>query len=340
MTHFLGQAWFFSVQLFKFTTLFYTVWVPGFFVAALLTLRFRHSTWEALLESHATSRVTIWRAIQAGAVGSVDRTICRQAAWQLLKRGHSPGTAFTYLIASRNMTIHFWAIFALSLGAEFATGQVLGALVMISVMALGLKFLALKPSTASLPNKSKEKPLDLTTVPSWSALLLSFGGWWSMLKFIGQEMRRFSPTLAAGILLGGIIFAAGLESWWITFANIMGPKTLASDLINAFVAPAVSAAAFLSPVGNLPAIHALFKADGLSYAGIISFCLASVIHPRDIRAYFKTFGQRQGLAMVGLLYGAAVLGGLGSTWIYAMFGFRPDLPPVKVISKLLATLGL
>ena len=34
-----------------------------------------------------------------------------------------------YLIASRNMTIHFWAIFALSLGVEFAVGQVLGALV-------------------------------------------------------------------------------------------------------------------------------------------------------------------------------------------------------------------
>lgn len=339
MTHFLEQAWFFSVQLFKFTTLFYTVWVPGFLVAAFLTLRFRRSTWETLLESHATSSVTIWRAIQAGVVGSVDRETSRQAAWELLGRGHSPATAITYLIASRNMTVHFWAIFALSLGAEFAAGQVLGALVMISVMALSLKFLALKPLTASLSNKSKKKPFDLTTVPSWSALLLSLGGLWAMLKFIGQEIRRFAPTLIAGITLGGIIFAAGLERWWITFANIMGPKTLASDLINALAAPALSAAAFLSPVGNLPVIHALFKSDGLSYAGIIGFCLASAIHPRDIRVYLKTFGQRQGLTLVGLLYGAAVMGGLGSTWIYAIFGFRPDLPPVKLISKLFTALG-
>lgn len=340
MTHFLEQAWFFSVQLFKFMTLFYTVWVPGVFVAALLTLRFRHSTWEALLESHATSRVTIWRAIQAGVVGSVDRATSRQAAWELLGRGHSPGTAITYLIASRNMTIHFWAIFALSLGAEFATGQVLGALVMVVAVTLSLKCLDLKTLTTPLTGKSEEKTLDLTTYPSWSALLLSFGGWWAMLKFIGQEMRRFAPTLAAGIVLGGIIFAAGLESWWIPFANIMGPKTLASDVINALVAPALSAAAFLSPVGNLPVIHALFKADGLSYTGIISFCLASAIHPRDIRVYFTTFGRRQGLALVSLLYGAAVLGALGSTWIYAIFGFRPELPPVKLISTLLATLGL
>ena len=158
-----------------------------------------------------------------------------------------------------------------------------------------------------------------------------------MLKFIGQEVRRFAPTLATGIVLGGIIFAAGLEPWWITFADIMGPKTFASDLINALTSPAISAAMFLSPVGNLPVIHALFKTDGLAYPGIISFCLASAIHPRDVRTYFKTFGRRQGLILVGLLYAAAVLGGLGSTWIYAIFGFRPDLPPLKLISKLLSS---
>jgi len=341
MIHFWQQAWFFTFELFKFTTLFYTVWVPGFLVAALLTLRFRRSTWEALLESPTTTKRGIWQAIQAGVVGSADREISRRAAWQLLKRGRSPATAIAYLIASRNMTIHFWAIFALSLGAEFAVGQVLGALVMIGIVALGLNWLRPNILTAPVTEKAEgiEPVLDLTTFPSWPALLLSFAGWWAMLKFIGQEVRRFAPTLAVGIVLGGIIFAAGLEPWWITFADITGSKTLASDLINALASPVFSAAMFLSPVGNLPVIHAVFKTDGLAYPGIISFCLASAIHPRDVQVYLKTFGQRQGLILVGLLYAAAVLGGLGSTWIYAMFGFRPDLPPVKLISKLFSALG-
>jgi len=341
MAHFLEQAWFFSVQLFKFMALFYAVWVPGLFVAALLTLRFRRSSWEKLMESSPMSLSSIWRAIQAGVVGSVDRETSRCAAWELLKRGHSPAKAFAYLIASRNMTIHFWTIFALSLGAEFATGQVLGALVMIGIVALGLNWLRPKVLIIPLMGKveSNTSILDLVSFPSWGALLLSFGGWWAMLKFIGQEVRRFAPTLAVGIVLGGIIFAAGLEPWWITFADITGSKTLASDLINALASPVFSAAMFLSPVGNLPVIHAVFKTDGLAYPGIISFCLASAIHPRDVQVYLKTFGQRQGLILVGLLYAAAVLGGLGSTWIYAMFGFRPDLPPVKLISKLFSALG-
>ena len=341
MAHFWQQAWFFTFELFKFTTLFYVVWVPGFLAAALLTLRFRRSTWETLVESLPTTKPGIWRAIRAGAVGSADREISRRAAWELLKGGRSPATAFAYLIASRNMTIHFWAIFALSLGAEFAVGQVLGALVMIGIVALGLNLL--RPNTLTAPATEKAEGtapvLDLTTFPSWPALLLSFAGWWAMLKFIGQEVRRFAPTLAAGIVLGGVIFAAGLESWWITFADTMGPKTLASDLVNALVSPAISAVMFLSPVGNLPVIHALFKTDGLAYPGIISFCLASAIHPRDVQVYLKTFGQRQGLILVGLLYAAAVLGGLGSTWIYAMVGFRPELPPLKLISELFSALG-
>ena len=341
MALFWQQVWFFTFELFKFMTLFYVVWVPGFLVAALLTLRYRRSTWERLLERPSTARLDIWRAIRAGVVGSADREKSRRAAWELLNGGRSPDTAFAYLIASRNMTIHFWAIFSLSLGAEFATGQVLGALVMISIVALGLNWLRPKALTIPLMGKveSNTSVLDLASFPSWGALLLSFGGWWAMLKFIGQEVRRFAPTLAAGIVLGGFIFAAGLESWWITFADIMGPKTFASDVINALVSPAISAAMLLSPVGNLPVIHALFKTDGLAYPGIISFCLASAIHPRDVRVYLKTFGQRQGLILVGLLYAAAVLGGLGSTWIYAMVGFRPELPPLKLISELFSALG-
>src|SRR5574337_912540 len=341
MTLFWKEAWFFTFELFKFMTLFYTVWGPGFIVAALLTLRFRRLTWEQLRPSLLITPLAIVQAIQAGIVGSADRERSRQAAWGLLAGGHSLTTALAYLIVSRNMTIHFLAIFALSLGAEFAVGQVLGALVMISLVALGLAWLQLKPLTAIATNVEPRAPLllDLPIFPSWHTLLFSWRGWWAILGFIGKEVWRFAPTLAAGIILGGIIFAAGLRPWWNVFAEIAGPGTLASDLINSLVSPAISMAIFLSPVGNLPVIHALFKTDGLSYPGIISFCLASSIHPRDVRIYVRTLGRRQGLILVGLLYGSAVLGGLGSTWIYAMFGFRPQLPPLELMKRLLTALG-
>ncbi|MCZ7625244.1 MAG: permease [Candidatus Methylomirabilis sp.] len=246
-----------------------------------------------------------------------------------------------HLIASRNLTIHFLAIFALSLGAEFAVGHALGALVMIGVVIFGLTWLQPKPVNALArgPLQSTQFSIGLAIFPSWRVILLSPKGWWAMIGFIGQEMRGFAPTLAAGIGLGGIIFAAGLQPWWMSFAEILGSETTASDLINALVGPALSMTMFLSPVGNLPVIHALFKTDGLSYPGIISFCLASAIHPKDLLIYVRTFGRRQGLNLVGLLYGAAVLGGLGSTWIYGLFGFRPHLPPLELMHRLFSALG-
>ncbi len=341
MTLFWKEAWFFTFELFKFMTLFYTVWGPGFFVAAVLTVRFRRLTWERLRPRSPITKLGIWRPIQAGIVGSADRETSRQAAWELLAGGHSMTTSFAYLIASRNMTIHFLAIFALSLGAEFAVGQVLGALVMIGLVALGLAWLQLKPLTATATNVEQRPPsvLGLPIFPSWRTLLFSWRGWWAILGFIGQEAWRFAPRLAAGIVLGGIIFAAGLQPWWIVFAEIVGPGTLPSDLINSLVSPAISMTMFVSPVGNLPVIHALFKTDGLSYPGIISFCLASSIHPQDVQIYVRTFGRRQGLIVACILYGAAILGGLGSTWVYAVFGFRPHLPPLELMKQLLTALG-
>jgi hypothetical protein len=341
MALFWQQAWFFTTELFKFMTMFYTVWVPGFFLAALLTVRFRRPTWKPLLKSSATTKPTIWRAILAGVVGSVDRKTSRQAAWELLKQGRSPATAMAYLITSRNMTIHFWAIFALSLGAEFAVGQVLGALVMITTVTLGLKLFPVEALTVPESIKWEDDGCApyLPDFPSWRGLLLTLEGWWEMLKFIGGEVLKFAPMLAVGIGLGGIMFAAGLESWWFPFADIGGHHALTSDLINSLSSPVLSAGMLLSPVGNLPVIHSLFKADGLSYPGIISFCLASAIHPSDMRIYFRTFGRRQGTILVTILYGGAAVGGLGSTLIYAMFGFRPQLPPLELMKRFLEVLG-
>jgi uncharacterized membrane protein YraQ (UPF0718 family) len=329
------ESGFFTWELFKFMTLFYAVWVPGFLLAGLLACRYRHQAWNRVLLNPGLSPKGLLRAVGLGVVGSAGRKTSINAMLDLLKRGVPTRFAFTFLIASRNMTFHFWAIFALSLGAEFATGQVLSALVMIGIFTLSLDWLNMKFVQGLVIQKPQEDlSVELPKLPSWRALLLSVGGWLAILKFIGKEIWRFAPSLAVGIVLGGIILAAGLRPWWPAFADVFGHATILSDVANALVGGVLSVALSLSPVGNLPVIHALFKTDGLGYPGIISFCLASAIHRSDIKTYLRTFGRRQGCALVSLLYGAAVLGGLGSTWVYAALGFRPDLPPVRLAGRL------
>lgn len=335
MRGFLPEAWFFTWELFKFMTLFYVVWVPGFLLAGLITCRFRYQAWNSVLARPGHSLKGVSRAVALGIVGSAGRKSSINAMLDLLKQGVAPSLAFAFLIASRNMTCHFWAIFALSLGAEFATGQLLGALVMIGIITLGLHWLNIKfVGESTLKRQQGDLFVEIPKFLSWRAVLLSFAGWRAILKFIGQEIWRFAPSLAAGIVLGGMILAAGLKSWWVAFAEVFGRATLSSDFINALVGAPLAVIASLSPVGNLPVVHALFKTDGLGYPAIISFCLASAIHPRDIKTYIRAFGRRQTFILIGILYGGAVLGGLASTWIYAMFGFRPSLPPVRLAREL------
>ncbi len=87
---------------------------------------------------------------------------------------------------------------------------------------------------------------------------------------------------------------------------LFGLAASSSDLINALAGAVLGIAASLSPVGNLPVVHALFKSDGLGYPGNISFCPASVIIARDIKSYVRTFGSKQAFILVRLLFGAAV----------------------------------
>ncbi|MBI4525982.1 MAG: permease [Deltaproteobacteria bacterium] len=339
MLTFVEQAGFFAWELFKFMTFFYVVWAPGFLVSGLLTSRYHRTWWNAVARQTSLGPKGLVRAIGLGIVGSSGLKASINATLDLLKGGVPSSHALAFLIASRNMTIHFWSIFALSLGAEFATGQILGALVMIAIVTLGIYLLDTEfLETPACERPQENRAMHSLTFPSWRSLLFSFKGWQAVLRFTGGEIVHFAPSLVVGILLGGFIFSAGLQTWWRQFADLFGHATLLSDLTNSVVAPFLSSIASLSPVGNLPVIHALFKTDGLSYAGIISFCLASSIHPKDIKAYSKAFGRKKALALIGTLYVAAVLGGLGSTWIYAALGFRPSLPPVKLASKLVRTL--
>ncbi|MFQ5839574.1 MAG: permease [Candidatus Methylomirabilales bacterium] len=326
MSSFLGQWWFWSFELLKFMTLFYRVWGPGFLIAAFLSLRFRRRRWDWMLRDPASA--TWWEAVTAGAVGTPGRRRSLEAAEGLLARGISPGVALAYLIASRNMTVHFLAIYALSLGAEFAVGQVFGALVMIGVVMVGTRLLGLE--VAARAHRRGLAPHDPSANRARDEWLLSQQGWARPILFFKEELRGFGPSLLMGIVVAGAIFAAGLHPAWPRFADVLGHGTVASDTVNALTAPLFSAALSLSPVGNLPVIHALFKTDSLSYAGIISFVLASAIHPRDLRFYVRCYGKGPGGCLILLLYCSAVLGGLGSTWLYGLVGFRPHLPPIQV----------
>ncbi len=311
----INQGLSFSYFLFlHFFRMMYWVWIPGFLFSAFFSLRYRECARSRLL-----SRGGFFAALLYGITSSPSRKKALDIAGELMQMSARDEEVLVFLIASRSLVIYILAVLAAMMGAEFALGQFIGGVVMALLVVAGLRLLEKeKPvrrySGANLvPGKS----------PTWLGLLLSVSGWREALKYICREFSLFWVNLAIGIILGGFILAAGLQKWSIELA-LMGNGGFLTDILNAFAAPIIAVILFVPPVGNVMIVTGLFKSYAISYPGVVSFILASLVSPLILPRYFRIFGKRKALVLIGLIFLSAIVSALLTTWAYALIGFRPD----------------
>ncbi len=326
----------FSFAYFIFRHIFrmmYWVWVPGFILSALICLRYRGASFRALAQVKPGGLRALGRAILLGITCTPDRRRSRGLLTRLMKEGYSPGVSFAALVASRNLPLYLLTLVMVLLGMEFALGQVIGAVAMAGFVGLTLNFARGKGEVLAQSNESVEDGEEFGT---WRELIFTGRGWWAVTRYFGREFRGFGANLVLGIILGGFILVAGLQSWWPELARVGGGGAV-SEVLSAMVAPFIAIVAYLSPVGSLAVVSSLFKADALAYTGLVSFILASAIKPRDIAGYVKSFGPARGVASAAILYGGAVFGGLVATGVFALFGFRPGHVPLfrELVDKII-----
>ncbi len=308
----------------------YWVWVPGFIVSAVVALRWREAAAAAVRQNARGGMSPVLWGVLLGITSSPHRRKSLNALLELLREGVSPAGAFAAYLASRNLVPYFLVVWMLLLGLEFAVGQVIGALAMIVLVAAGLPY--------AIPEEAGRRPLPLREAGSASIhvvqgetsfreLLLRTKGWGKILKHIGGETLGFAVPLAAGILAGGFILAAGLRPWCVELESLGGGGTV-SDFLNALIGPGFSLVAAVGPMGSLPVASSLFKAYALGYPGLVAFVLAGAIKPQDIVAFRRAFSSGAALRLAALLYLSAGAGGLAATAVFALFGFRPGHVPL------------
>jgi hypothetical protein len=309
----------FSYFLFlHFFRMMYWVWIPGFLFSAFFSLRYRESARNRLLSGGG-----LFAAVLYGITSSPSRKKALGIAGELKQKGVGTARVLAYLIASQNLVIYFLVILMAMMGAEFALGQLMGGIIMILFVSSGWRLLGGEEEFQPSAGTSDK----VTSQPTWSGLLLSGSGWWKALKYVGGEFRFFWFNLVIGILLGGMILAAGLQKWWVDFSEIGGGGIL-SDILSAFVAPILGMILFVPPVGNLAVISNLFKTYTIGYPGVVSFVLVSMLNPLILSGYARLLGRRRAMALVGLLFLSVFVSGLLVTALYALFGFRPGHVPL------------
>jgi uncharacterized membrane protein YraQ (UPF0718 family) len=311
----INQGLNFSYFLFlHFFRMMYWVWVPGFLLSAFFSLRYRDTARSRLLSGGG-----LFAALIYGITSSPSRKKALGIAGELKQKGVGTAKILAYLIASQNLVIYFLVILMAMMGAEFALGQLMGGIIMALLVVAGLRLLenekpVRRDSGADLiPGKS----------PTWLGLLLSVSGWREALKYFCREFSFFWVNLAIGIILGGFILAAGLQKWSFELA-LIGNGGFLADIFNAFAAPIIAVILFVPPVGNILIVTGLFKSYAISYPGVVSFILASLVSPLILPKYFRIFGKRKALFLIGLIFLSAIASALLTTWAYALIGFRPD----------------
>lgn len=311
----------------------YWVWIPGLFLSAFVALRYRGVAAERVRRTEGGSlRSVLWGTL-LGITRTPDRRRSLLASLDLFREGLHPATAFAVYLSSRNLVLYFLTVWMLLLGIEFAVGQVIGALAMIALASAGLRRAMRRKEWDPLRDRLQSHWADGATAhdepgeTSWRALLLSGRGWGKVIVYIGREIRRFALPVAVGILAGGFILAAGLQPWWVDLGSV-GGEAFWTDLLNAFVGPALSLVAAVGPVGSLPVASNLFKAYGIAYPGLVAFVLAGALKPQDIATLSRVFGGRAALRLTALFYLSAVIAGLIATGVFALFGFRPGHVPL------------
>lgn len=299
----------------------YWVWIPGFVVAGVLTLRYQFRAMNAL----RACREGGWRGVGTGLAAALVGTACRRHAvdqtLDLLRSGVSPHAALAYWVGSHSIVLYLLVLMTLTLGIEFAFGLLLaGAVTAFIVGILGGTLVGRLPAS-SLPENDRHQVPGAAT---WRSLLRP-AGWWAVLKYIGREAGGFALPLAWGILLAGFLLAAGLVAWWPALDENGG---MTSHVVTAAVGPVASAGVGLTAVGALPVAASLWKTYTVAFSGLLAFVLGSLLHPLSWRRWQRAVGRGPALRLWGVTLGAAALSGLAVTGLYALVGFQPGREPL------------
>jgi hypothetical protein len=320
---------FLALHMFR---MMYWVWIPGFFLSAFVTLRYRRPLLERLQQYKRPNMPGVLLATAAGITGSPNRKPSLSAFTTLSAQGTPPALAWAYHLASTNLVLYVLVVVTLLLGFEFAIGQVIASLLLIGFVTASLTYLLPVPAGDKIRTRAQgfvSPAASLTgdyPETSWKTLVLSGHGWWVAIGSIGREFRGFWLALSLGILLGGEILAFGLQSWW---PGLDAPEGgVLTDLVSAVVAPVLAVVSVVPSLGNLPVASNLFKSYTLTYPGLVACILAATLKPAFLRFYLRLYGRRGGAVLILTLFVSIVLSALLTAWFFDVVGLRPSHVPM------------
>src|SRR5215210_123578 len=298
--------------------------VLGFAISAIVQAWVPRERIESALSGSGPAPLA--RATGLGAASSSCSYAAIAIAKSLFQKGASATSALAFQFASTNLVWELGLVLWVLIGGQFALAEYVGGLIMIVLMAVGLRLFV----SRSQEERARRHALGadtghrhtaagegtgwrerLTSAAAWSDVAHNFRGDWQMLW----------KEITAGFLLAGLVAQLGDDAFNSLF--LVDSGTFVQTVWGAVIGPVIAVLSFVCSVGNVP-LAAVLWSGGISFAGVMAFIFADLIVLPILAIYRKYYGTGFAVRITALMFVTMVAAALAVDALFSGLGLLPD----------------
>jgi uncharacterized protein len=277
---------------------------------------------------------SVMTATGLGAASSSCSYAAVAIARSLFEKGASAASSLAFQIASTNLVWELGLVLWVLIGWQFALAEYLGGIVMIVLLAIGLRAFVARELEEKARARSANAPAGhhhhhgpasgsgsgAGPGPAWRPSIARLT---DVAHYFISDWQTLWKEILAGFVLAG--FAAQLSNHFFSGLFVEHAAKPIPAIENALVGPLIAVLSFVCSVGNVPLAAVLWSA-GISFAGVLSFLFADLIVLPIILIYRKYYGISYALRITLLMFAAMVLAALLVSWVFGLLGLIPSGP--------------
>jgi uncharacterized protein len=308
----------------------YEVWwalVLGFLVSAIVQAWVPRARIEASLSGGGPRPVALATAL--GAASSSCSYAAVAIAKSLFQKGASAASALAFQFASTNLVWELGLVLWILIGWQFALAEFAGGLVMIGLMALGLRAFV----SPRLEARAREHAREADTGHrhqmagselTWIERLRSAEAWSDVAHNFRGDWRMLWKEIGLGFVLAGFVGLLPMDVFNALF--VTDAPGAVRTVENVVAGPLIAILSFVCSVGNVP-LAAVLWAGGISFAGVMAFIFADLVVLPILAIYRKYYGTAFALRISALMLVTMIAAALAVDALFGALGLVPSARP-------------
>jgi uncharacterized membrane protein YraQ (UPF0718 family) len=311
----------------------YEVWwalVLGFAISAVVQAWVPRERVERAMGGQGVGPLA--RATGLGAASSSCSYAAIAIAKALFQKGASARSALAFQFASTNLVWELGLVLWVLIGWQFAVAEFIGGIVLIVLMALGLRLFV----SPRIEEQARRHAQDADTghqhhsaasvATSWRERLRSPAAWSDVAHNFRGDWQMLWKEITLGFLLAGAVALLGDDVFNVLFlSDAPAPLRVIENVI---VGPIIAVFSLVCYVGNVP-LAAVLWSGGISFAGVMAFIFADLIVVPILLIYRKYYGWNYAARISALMFATMVIAGLVVDGLFAGAGLIPSARPTR-----------